>query len=379
LTLEAIRSAHHHKAVIVNHLKVEGLTRSAGRRVDGIRARDALLGETIDTRARVVVNASGPWTAEILALDPAHRAPGPSFVRSVHILAPLEKFPVSEGIAFRVKGEGQWMFVLPLEGFALLGPYETEHRGLPDQVCAEREDVDQILRATAQCFSGVRLERGDLVSTYAALRLADAERRSMRQDALTHEHEVRVSPAGLVTAPMGDLTNHRTSAQHLVSHLEKALAREFGVHASYPSRSVKVPSVRSEGDGKALTPKQQKVLESLSPGTREHLTRTYGANVTNILDYAVADNKLCSPIIDRFPYIWAEIPHAVEQEMASTVGDVMMRRLDLFHEMPDGAVVAAREIARYMARFLDWLGSDIEQEVMNYSEAVRLNRESLKS
>ena len=122
---------------------------------------------------------------------------------------------------------------------------------------------------------------------------------------------------------------------------------------------------------------QTDALNSLPPETAAHLARTYGLRQARVLDYVASNVKLRAPIVDGFPYIWAEVPHAIEQEMALTVSDVMMRRLDLFHQVPDGAVVAARDIAGYMSRLLDWLDPDIEAQVEAYARAVETNREAL--
>lgn len=374
--MEAIRSAHHHKAVAVNHFQVEQLSRSGGRRVDGIVGRDAFTGETIESRARVVVNATGPWTDEIMALDAGKHSPRHPLVRRVHLLARKADFPLEQGIAFMGGPDSQWMFALPIGEFALIGPFQSEYKGSPDRIKADRAEVDEILASVATCFPGLPLERKDIVSIYAGLKPIRLEQSSRGEAHAGQWHDV-VTPGGLVTAPIGDLITFRLSAQHIISKAEKFLAGNFGVHPPYPNRASRSPLARSDGYDNPLALEQQEVLDSLGPPTREHLRSAYGPRQREVLNYVVADKRLSSPILDGLPYIRAEILHAVEHEMAASVGDVMMRRLDLFHEVPDGACTAAREIATYMGRLLNWLGSDIEQEVRNYSEQVHLNREAL--
>ena len=376
LTMETILSAHHNKAVMVNHVQAEEMKRSAGRRIEGVRTRDMLSGEFVDVRARVIVSASGPWTSQVLALDSPQTA-APPLVKSVHLVSQRKRFPISEAVAFRAKSDNPRMFALPMGDFTVFGPREKEYIGSPDKVQAEPEDVEYILRAVADSFSGAQLGLDDVVSTYAELRPA-MKSASNKPDGLVHDREMRVSPGGVLVAPGCDLTNHRAKAQNVVSHAEKILLREFGQRASFPSRSTLLPLSEVEGNGKPPTGAQANALESLPTATRAHLEHSYGARQARVLDYALTDNKLWAPIVDGLPYIWAEVPHSVEQEMALTVADLMMRRMDLFHELPDGAVVAAREIARYMSRILDWIDSDIEQEVIKYAEAVRLNRECLR-
>lgn len=377
LTLENVRSAHNHKAVVVNHLEVRELTRTTGKRIDGIGALDLLSEEYVQARARIVVNATGAWTAQLLALDGSHHVSAQPLVKRIHVLTQRKKFPLSEGIAFRPKSTPNWMFALPKGDYVLFGPCEREYSGSPDNVRATAAEVDEVLKAISESFQHVRIDPLDLLSTFAEVRPAPAGKGD-RSDDLGLEREIRVTASGLVNAPAGDLTTHRTKAQHLVSQLDKVLARDFGVHSSFPSRSATVPLVEVQGDGKSLTVPQSTVLASLSPLCRERIEQAYGLRQSRVLDYALGDPKLLSPIVDGLQYIWAEVPHAVEQEMAMTVADVMMRRLDLFHELQDGAVVPAREIARYMSRMFAWFDSDIEQQVAHYAETVRLNRESLR-
>lgn len=378
LTLETIRSAHYHRAVVANYFQVVELKRTTGKRVDGIRGRDILTGQAIDVRGRVIVVAAGPWTGQLLAGDQPQRPIVQSLVKYVHVLAPSRYFPISEAIAFRAKSDRRWMFALPSGNSVLIGPRGAKYSGSPDQVLADRDDVEEILRALRESFSGTDLQRKDIISTYAELRREGSGRHALKQEPPIREREMLPSGSGPVVAQEGELTSHRSRAQHLVSQVEKILAREFGVHALHPSRSASLPLIELEGSEKTLTLRQAQAFEMLPATTREYLDSSYGARKNRVLDQAISDSKLSAPIIDGLPYIWAEIPHSVEQEMAMTVRDVMTRRMDLFHELADGGDGAVREVARYMARMLDWIDSDVEQEVRSYSEALRLNRGALR-
>lgn len=378
LTLESVRSAHVHKAVVANHLEVVALTRSAGRRMDGIRAHDALSGEYIDVRARIVVNATGAWTGELLKLDASIPRQAPALTKRVHILAPRRKFPVSEGIAFRPKNTGDWMFALPKGDYVVVGPSERDYSGTPDDAQATTEEVAEILAAISESFQRAPFDLEDVLSTYVEVRPAQAAKRARKTGELAPVGEMRLTPSGLVNAPLGDLTTHRPKAQHLISQVEKMLARDHGVHPPSPSRSATVPLVETEKSGQGMSGSQAIILDSLPELSREHLEQAYGARQSRVLDYATADRKLISPIVAGHPYIWAEVPHALEHEMALTVSDLMMRRFDLFHEVADGGVVAAQDIARYMSRVTPWLDSDLEEQVTVYTDAVRLNRQALQ-
>jgi glycerol-3-phosphate dehydrogenase len=68
LTLANAIGAAESGAFIVNHATVTGLITESGR-VAGATVRDALTGNSVDVRARVVVNATGPWSDDLRNLD----------------------------------------------------------------------------------------------------------------------------------------------------------------------------------------------------------------------------------------------------------------------------------------------------------------------
>jgi len=81
-------------------------------------------------------------------------------------------------------------------------------------------------------------------------------------------------------------------------------------------------------------------------------------------------------ILPRFPYVWAEVPHAVRHEMAMTLDDLLIRRLHLFFEARDGGMSIARAVAERMAREpgLGWDAAEIERQVARYEAAVEATR-----
>jgi glycerol-3-phosphate dehydrogenase len=72
LTLAFVLSAAHAGAHVANYVAAIGLSRT-GDRVTGAQARDTLTGEEFDIRARVVVNATGPWAESLLTLGSGRR------------------------------------------------------------------------------------------------------------------------------------------------------------------------------------------------------------------------------------------------------------------------------------------------------------------
>src|SRR5204862_5607715 len=68
LCLENMLSACRHGARAFNYAQVEEVRRAAQGQLDSVRVRDLLTGGMATLRARVIVNASGPWVDDFRAL-----------------------------------------------------------------------------------------------------------------------------------------------------------------------------------------------------------------------------------------------------------------------------------------------------------------------
>ena len=64
----------------------------------------------------------------------------------------------------------------------------------------------------------------------------------------------------------------------------------------------------------------------LEATTRAHLTSIYGGRAREILDLARSDPSLASPLCAHHHGIEAEVVHAVQNEWAQSLGDVLLRR-----------------------------------------------------
>jgi glycerol-3-phosphate dehydrogenase len=66
----------------------------------------------------------------------------------------------------------------------------------------------------------------------------------------------------------------------------------------------------------------------------------------------------------------AEIPHAVEREMACTLSDVLVRRTHIAFETRDNGRAAAKRIAPLMAALLGWSELQQQEALVSYEADV---------
>ena len=98
----------------------------------------------------------------------------------------------------------------------------------------------------------------------------------------------------------------------------------------------------------------------------ERLTTAHGSRWRNVWSFAQRDTSLSRRLVEDLPYLLAEVPHAVEREMACTLADVLMRRTHVAFETRDNGRAAARRIAPLMGALLGWGESEFTRQIAAY-------------
>ena len=138
---------------------------------DGVVVRYTAAQRIEEIRARVLVNAAGPW-AEALArrVAPAIAVPALECVQGAHILlrASLER-----GIYYlESPRDGRAVFAMPWKGQMLVGTTENRFRGDPAHVAASAAEIHYLLGVLKHYFPRWRaFAAGDLIGSFAGLRV----------------------------------------------------------------------------------------------------------------------------------------------------------------------------------------------------------------
>ena len=151
--------------------------------------------------------------------------------------------------------------------------------------------------------------------------------------------------------------------------------KEEGNHVgSCPTGSVLLPGgegIRYKGtelvtlgpDGEAA---EQELEERLGKDVAEHLQESYGGTWLDVAARTAEDESLGERIIADLPYIWAELDHAVENELVMTLRDFMRRRTQLEIRDAVGSWAVADAVGRRMASLMDWSPEQTQAQVADY-------------
>jgi glycerol-3-phosphate dehydrogenase len=375
LALAVLLTARERGALAANYLRAIGFERRAGR-VVGVAVRDELEGGEFVIRARRVVDATGPWSDRVRAMDPAAPQGVLRPTKGVHIVLRREDLPVAHAVVMR--HEGRVLFAIPWGEFTYVGTTDTDYEGSLEELHATREDVDYLFGVLRRFFPG-RVFRDELVvSTWAGVRPLIDPRRGLSAGEVSREHKVFESSSGLFSICGGKLTTYRVMAAEVVDRVVESLGRDLPPGVRRRSETSRTVLVGGElGDPLVDLPPelvQAEGLRDLPRAQQEHLYRTYGSRARAVRALAEREPELAELLDPELPIVLAEVVHAVRFELAQRLADVLIRRLPVIYKSRDQGLSCAARAASLMARELGWSAERTAAELAAYRREVALSR-----
>jgi len=363
LTLANVRDAHRLGALVASYAEVQGFDRAAGR-IRGARLRDRLSGATLVARARVIVNATGPWSDAV-------REDGRKllqFSKGAHVIVPRARIGLTEAVTMLSPVDGRVLFALPWDDLAYIGTTETPLDGPPGDVTADADDVVYLLRSGNAMFPDARLQPDDVVATWAGLRPLVRPPDARDAGRVSREHVIVVAP-GLVSVLGGKLTTYRRMAAQAVDRAAEELHALDGRVLPRPAATAREPLPGGETADLDLIATEVE-REGLASTTARRLVRRYGTEAPAVARLAAATPHLAAPVATGATAIRAELVYAVQREMALTLPDLLIRRTHVFYETPGHGLPEALALATLVAPDLGWDAARCAAEVEAYRAEV---------
>ncbi|HET6310273.1 MAG TPA: glycerol-3-phosphate dehydrogenase/oxidase [Candidatus Nitrosotalea sp.] len=346
LVLATVAAAADLGATVVNHARVVGFDRPSGRLAAAfIQGREGE--EAVEVRFRFVVNAAGPWVDRIRQLEDPVCEPMARLSKGVHLLVD----PQSEwhaGVVVPMEG-GRVAMALPWQGMLMLGTTDTDFEGDPSSCAVNTSDIAQVLEEASVGLPGEQV-RADLVRySFAGLRVlplgADSTASAHR------EHLVRTGRFGMVSIAGGKLTTHRRIAVEVLRRLPDPRLSDLQLDD--------IPLPQAE---RAVS---EPFEPALDPGVVQHLADVYGRDSEAVVRQQLRHPDALERIHPKGPDVWAQVFHAVENEWAITVEDIVRRRTTL--AVRGLASPAVRDdLARVLALpYSPGLGSSLRSSLMD--------------
>jgi glycerol-3-phosphate dehydrogenase len=336
--------------------------------VAGAQVVDELDGGEVGVRARVVVNATGPWSDETERLAGATTASAVHGSKGVHLMVPRARVGNEAALTLLAPQDGRVFFVLPAGDFAVIGTTDTFEPVSADQVRASSRDVEYLLEAANHFFPSAELTRDDVITAWAGLRpLVASDASAGDPGAVSREHAVTERVPGLVRITGGKLTTYRVMARDGVD----AVQRSLGVRVTRsPTADMPLAGGRLADPLKAIGAATTLIGDAAVAG---RLVHAHGDRWREVWSIAEREPALRERIEPTRPYVLAELRWSVEHELAFTLADLLVRRVPIAFETRDHGRAAARHVAPFVGEWLGWDSDCRAREVERYyGEVERL-------
>ena len=307
-----------------------------------IELRDVSSGRHREERARMIVNAAGPWVEDVLAARLGRNARAHvRLVKGSHIVVPRL---VEHDRAFIFQNaDGRIVFAIPYENdFTLIGTTDVEFKGDPSTVKISAEEVSYLCEAVSTYFAKA-VTPEQVVRTYSGVRpLYDdgEDAQSVTRDFVL-ELDGSADEAPLLSVFGGKITTYRRLAE---AALQKLAPWIVDARPAW-TRGASLPGGDFAVDGwEALVASLRVEHDYLSPAHAARLVRAYGTLWRDLLDG-------CSALPDLGRHFGAdlyerEVAWLVDREWARATDDILWRRSKLGLRLNAAEVDALR----------DWLG-----------------------
>jgi glycerol-3-phosphate dehydrogenase len=325
LVLTVLGEAERFGAICANRLHATGLIELEGS-TRGANVRDTETGAEFEVRAANVVNATGVWADQLRPSELHDEAELPLIrpSRGTHITVSHENLPLVAG-AIVPAGGGRTIFALPWLGRTLIGTTDNDYRGELTHVAPSDEDIDYLLSAVNEFF-GRELSSSQITGAYAGVRPLISSSDPKKSVDISRKAELYETSSGMITITGGKLTTWRRMAKSTVDRLVEREARDA------PCRTHEIPL------GQAIDAADLKRVDGVPEDSYRALADRYGHAAHEVLDLALADDRLAGAIVPGFPDILAEVAMAARREQARSIADVLLRRTRL-------GLLAARDLA----------------------------------
>ena len=301
-------------------------------------------GATRTIHARALINAAGPWVADVLADTLRTTAQAKArLVQGSHIV--VRRLYDHDRCYIFQNGDGRVIFAIPYErDFTLIGTTDRDYHGDPAQARATSDEIAYLCAATNDYFAQA-ITPDDVVWAFSGVRALYDDGASEAK-AATRDYVLDLD-ASVATAPLlsvfgGKITTYRRLAEAAL----KKLAPHLGSCGAPWTAGTPLPGGDFPVTGRAeLARNLAARYDFLDARAAERLVSTYGVLATRVLGEARSRADLGRGFGADLSE--AEVGYLMAREWARNAEDILWRRTKLGLRM---SAAEAAELDAFMAQ-----------------------------
>ena len=345
LAINLAQTAIEKGACVINHIKVIDLLKDNSSQIIGVVAQDQQTMQTFEIKAKTIINATGVFTNSIMKMNDKVYKKYIVPSQGIHLVFDKSFLPSNSALMIPKTSDGRVLFAVPWHDKIVVGTTDTLVKKSELEPIALEDEVDFVLE-TAQRFLTKKPARADVLSVFAGLRpLAAPEEKGQSTKEVSRSHKIIVSETGLITITGGKWTTYRKIAEDIVNKAIK-------MHG--------LPNYKCVTEHLAIHGNKKNSVADFE----NHLF-VYGTDRIAILQLQENEPELNEKLHPNYNYTLAEVVWAIREEMATTVEDVLARRVRLLFLDARAAIASADTVARLLAKELEhdegWIQNQLSE------------------
>jgi glycerol-3-phosphate dehydrogenase len=353
-------------ACAANYVRAEGFLREDGA-VTGVRARDLPSGTAFDIRSRVTLNAAGPWL-DLLASPLRTASDPPPLAKAVNIVIGRRLFGEhAVGLAGQ-RGSGEaaagkrFFFFVPWRGGTMIGTLYLPFTGRLEDCAVSADDLALMTAEVNRLHPAARIAPEEVRFAHVGLLPLVPGTPPCEVDSGLQRRPLVIDGerAWGVGGVLGIRSVKYTSACRIADEALAAVLAKLD-RAPAPRREpealLEPPAAPAGWDGGSSGPETD-----LSRDVSRRIRTTYGAAAGPILEMVQRSPQFARRVAHDQPTVAAELIHAIREEAALSLCDLVFRRTPLgtFGHPGREALAACAAIA---AAELRWDEARREREI----------------
>ena len=341
MAISLAQTAENHGASLINYCGVTSLIKE-GEMITGVNAKDEFSGEEFSISAKVVINATGVFSDQIIQMDQpgSRKLIVPS--QGVHIVLDKSFLNGPHAIMVPHTTDGRVLFAVPWNDYVVVGTTDTLIEQTLEEPIALEKEIAFILE-NAGAYMTTPPTRADVKSVFSGLRpLAAPEDEGSATKEISRHHKVTVSTSGLVSILGGKWTTYRKMSEDLIN-----TAQSVGGLPERACISHNLPIHGYDYNSDWSNP-----------------LHVYGTDIEKIQKLDEAGNDSLS---DQLHLSKNQISWAVREEMAMTVEDVLARRSRALFLNAEATLALAPKVAKIIAEEAGHDQGWIDQQIKEFN------------
>ena len=353
----------------------QGASAPKHSQIAGMRVRDVTTGVESDVRARITINAAGARVGDVMRMFGVQR--DVPLLRAMNLVtskpasdialaAPAFAKASTSAKASADKPAGKpsaprMLTLVPWHGRALIGTWQSDDRKQPGDLSVTPGEVEAFIADANAAFPALKLTREDVTLVHRGI--VPAQKGKEGRMALLGASEVRDHAADAAPGAISVIGVKYTTARAVGARAAALAAKRLGASVRRTNTDTAILPGAGISDHEALTIETARAVHlELAPPIITHLNAIYGDRSAAIVSLMAQRSDWRMPLVPGRPNVGAEVIHAIREEMACTVADIVIRRTELGAAGHPGADVV-KAIAAIAAEELGWDADRRNREV----------------